>query len=197
MWAWLRFSMWCAICSIISVPLFQDVSKSTSKPEESVVEGKSLVIFCLMIMRGKSMVANTRHWPNAGFMLGRHRRRRASINPALGLCLVALVTAPVLLVTHPVLLGSHILLHTRRQANNQSLDNYQQFCKRVIFWHRWCKSDHALSVIVFLMFLWKPCLVSHMQSVYYQLVLLSRRRLTYFGLSSFSIYPADHDYCRF
>ena len=57
--------MWCAKCSIITVPLFQDVSKSTSKPEESVVEGKSLVIFCLVIMRDKSMVAlvTARHSP--------------------------------------------------------------------------------------------------------------------------------------
>ena len=64
LWAWLRLSM-CAKCSIITVPLFQDVSKSTSKPEESVVEGKSLVIFCLVIMRGKSMVAlvTARHSP--------------------------------------------------------------------------------------------------------------------------------------
>ena len=31
---------------------------------------------------------NTIHWPNAGLMLGRRRRRRANINPALGRCIM-------------------------------------------------------------------------------------------------------------
>ena len=35
-----------------------------------------------------SLPANTIHWPNAGLMLGRRRRRRASINPSLGRCIV-------------------------------------------------------------------------------------------------------------
>ena len=149
LWAWLRFSMWWAKCSIITVPLFQDVSKSTSKPEESVVEGKSLVIFCLVIMRGKSMVANTRHWPNAGLMLG----DVGDGGPALTQHRVYVSWPSSLPQSSSSLPQSSSALtfsHTRadkRTINHCTITSHSANVSS--FWHRWCKSDHALSVIVF------------------------------------------------